>query len=120
MGLASWGGLNALTSDELDALIVHFEELDASESFVHPHKAMVATVTRKRREREAMRAIESIFIAALGNRQSLGASDLFSRICESWEGVPSPDREIGIANRVVRTSTEQPRFVVMDDGHVRH
>ncbi len=101
MGLASWGGLGALRAEELDALIVHFEELDASESFVHPHKAMAAMLTRKRREREAMRAIESIFIEALGSRAALGTSDLFSRICSSWEGVPSPDREIGIARDVI-------------------
>jgi cytochrome P450 len=101
MGLASWGGLNALSADELDALIVHFEELDASESFVHPHKALAATLMRKRRERRAMRAIESIFINALGSRAGLGTSDLFSRICASWEGVPSPDREIGIARDVI-------------------
>ena len=101
MGLASWGGLNALSADELDELIVHFEELDASESFVHPHKAMIATLTQKRREKQAMRAIESIFIRALGSRAVLGSSDLFSRICDSWEGVPSPDRETGIARDVI-------------------
>jgi cytochrome P450 len=101
MGMASWGGLNALSAEELDALIVHFEELDAAESFVHPHKAMWATATRKRRERRAMRAIESIFIDALANRSQLMSSDLFTRICAAWEGVPSPDREIGIARDVV-------------------
>jgi cytochrome P450 len=101
MGLASWGGLSALSTEELDTLITHFEQLDASESFVHPHKAMLATATRKRRERRAMRAIEEIFIEALTNGPQLGTSDLFSRICASWEGVPSPDREIGIARDVI-------------------
>jgi len=48
-----------------------------------------------------MRAIEGIFLEALGNRPQLGESDLFSRICASWEGVPSPDREIGIARDVI-------------------
>ena len=101
MGLASWGGLNALSAEDLDALIPHFEQLDASESFVHPHKAMLATATRKRRERRAMREIEAIFIEALANRAPLGSGDLFSRICASWEDVPSPDREIGIARDVI-------------------
>ena len=82
MGLASWGGLNALSSDELDALIVHFEQLDASESFVHPLKAMKATAMRKRREREAMRAIELLFIQALGTRAGLGDERLvFTHLC---------------------------------------
>ena len=77
MGLASWGGLSALSVEELDRLITHFEELDASESFVHPHKAMVAAATRKRRERRAMREIERIFIEALSDRPQLAQSDLF-------------------------------------------
>ncbi len=101
MGLASWGGLNALSAEELDALIPHFEQLDASESFVHPHKAMFATATRKSRERRAMQAIETIFIEALANRPRVQRSDLFSRICSAWDGVPIPDREIGIARDVI-------------------
>ena len=101
MGLASWGGLGTLCAEELDRLIVHFEQLDASESFVHPHKAMFATATRKRRERRAMRAIEQIFIETLTKRPRLGQSDLFSRICAAWDDVPSPEREIGIARDVI-------------------
>ncbi len=101
MGLASWGGLNALSAEELNALIVHFEVLDASESFVHPHKAMRAMIAGKRRERRAMHAIEGFFIDALANRRELIRSDLFSRICDSWSGVPSPDREVGIARDVI-------------------
>jgi cytochrome P450 len=62
---------------------------------------MVAAATRKRRERRAMREIEQIFIEALTNRPQLAQSDLFSRICASWDGVPSPDREIGIARDVI-------------------
>jgi cytochrome P450 len=101
MGLASWGGMTALSDAELDTLVAHFEQLDASESFVHPHKAIFAMATRKRRERRAMRAIEEIFSEALTTRPELGGNDLFSRICASWEGVPSPDREIGIAHDVI-------------------
>jgi cytochrome P450 len=48
-----------------------------------------------------MRAIEEFFIEALSNRPQLGRSNLFSRICASWEDVPSPDREIGIARDVI-------------------
>ena len=101
MGLASWGGLDALSAEELDALIDHFEELDASESFVHPHKAMLAIAARKRRERRAMHAIEGVFVDALARGRSLGRNDLFSRICAAWDGVPSPGREIGIARDVI-------------------
>ena len=101
MGLASWGGLDALSPESLNALIEHFELLDASESFVHPHKAMVAMATGKRRERKAMKAIESVFLDALETEGTATGSDLFARICTAWDGVPSPEREIGIARDVI-------------------
>ena len=62
---------------------------------------MLATAMRKRRERQAMHAIESFFADLLRRRRPLERSDLFSRICEAWAGVPSPDREIGIARDVI-------------------
>ena len=60
--------LRTAVAFELDALILRFEELDASESFVHPHRAMFAAATRKRSERRAMRGIETIFISSLATR----------------------------------------------------
>jgi cytochrome P450/putative sterol carrier protein len=103
MGLASWGGLGGASAAQLDALAGHFDQLDASESFVHPHKAFLAVATRKHRERRAMHAIEGIFVDILRNRDTAdsNAADLFSRICASWEGVPSPDHEVGIARDVI-------------------
>ncbi|MFW2387856.1 MAG: SCP2 sterol-binding domain-containing protein [Polyangiales bacterium] len=104
MGLASWGGMAEVSEEQLDVLATHLEQLDGSESFVHPRKALLAIATRKRRERRAMRAIESIFTDLLRDRGRGGESsngDLFSRICASWEGVPSPAREIGIARDVI-------------------
>ncbi|MBT8470655.1 MAG: SCP2 sterol-binding domain-containing protein [Deltaproteobacteria bacterium] len=104
MGLASWGGMSAASDEQLDALAAHFEQLDASESFVHPHKALLAVATRKRRERRAMHAIESIFADMLQQRRSstdVNDNDLFTRICASWDDVPSPAREVGIARDVI-------------------
>jgi cytochrome P450 len=104
MGLASWGGMTGVSEAQLDALAAHFEQLDGSESFVHPRKALLAIATRKRRERRAMHAIEAIFADILQEREQspvVNDSDLFSRICASWDGVPSPAREIGIARDVI-------------------
>jgi len=104
MGLASWGGMIGASAEQLDALAAHFEQLDGSESFVHPRKAMLAIATRKHRERRAMQAIEAIFADVLRERKhspDANSTDLFSRICSSWDGVPSPAREIGIARDVI-------------------
>jgi cytochrome P450/putative sterol carrier protein len=104
MGLASWGGMVEVSEEQLDALGAHFEQLDGSESFVHPRKAMLAIAMRKRRERRAMHAIEAIYTDILRERTrspDANSSDLFSRICASWDDVPSPAREIGIARDVI-------------------
>ena len=104
MGLASWGGMSAASDEQLDALAAHFEQLDASESFVHPHKALLAVATRKWRERRAMHAIEAIFADMLRERHrntDVNDNDLFTRICASWDDVPSPAREVGIARDVI-------------------
>jgi cytochrome P450 len=104
MGLASWGGMRGASAEQLDALATHFDQLDSSESFVHPRKALFSIATRKRRERRAMHSIEEAFADMLSRRGIDDASDddnLYSRICASWEGVPSPDREIGIARDVI-------------------
>jgi len=104
MGLASWGGLAEVSDAQLDALATHLEQLDGSESFVHPRKALFAIATRKRRERRAMHEIESIFADLLRDRgrgRESRNGDLFSRICASWDDVPSPAREIGIARDVI-------------------
>jgi cytochrome P450 len=104
MGLASWGGMIGVSEEQLDALAAHFEQLDGSESFVHPRRALLAIATRKRRERRAMHAIEAIFADILREREQspdVNDSDLFSRICVSWDGVPSPAREVGIARDVI-------------------
>ncbi len=103
MGLASWGGMGGASDAQLLALYAHLEALDASESFVHPHKALYAMATRKRRERRAMHAIEEIFAEMLheGSFQTKDDTDLFARVCASWADVPSPEREIGIARDVI-------------------
>jgi cytochrome P450 len=105
MGMASWGGKEAASPKYLPRLATLFDRLDMSESFVHPHKALLTIATRKARERAAMHEIEEIFAEILRGRSAGVAprteEDLFDRICESWAHVPSPEREIGIARDVI-------------------
>lgn len=105
MGMASWGGEEAASAKYLPTLAALFDRLDMSESFVHPHKALLTIATRKARERAAMHEIEEIFAEILRGRSTReaphGNESLFDRICESWAHVPSPEREIGIARDVI-------------------
>jgi cytochrome P450 len=102
MGLASWGGLDAAAPDTLDVLGPLFDQLDSSESFVHPSRAFWTIATRKRAERRALSGIEKVFEKILAERDARpAADDLFSRICARWSDTPSPERARGIARDVV-------------------
>lgn len=103
VGLASWGGLTGEASRHLDALVAALDALDSSESFVHPQRGILTVLRGKRAERRALAALESRYreIVALRRRHPPAAPDLFDRICQAWDDVPSPEREQGIARDVV-------------------
>ena len=91
----------------LDRLIASLDVLDASDSFVHPHRGLIAVVTRKRAARRAIARLDATFgeiITAHRKSHAKPSSedgDLFDRICDAWSDSESPAREIGIANEVV-------------------
>ena len=105
MGLASWGGMSAASDEQLATLGAHFEQLDASESFVHPHKALFAVCNDETSgaSGDACNRGDLFGHASGATPQQLivNEGDLFSRICASWDDVPSPEREIGIARDVI-------------------
>jgi cytochrome P450 len=102
VGLASWGGVAGASAHQLDRLIPHFDALDASESFVHPWRGVLAWATDKRRERTAMAAIEAVMGEVLDRRGADGTSgDLFGRIVASWGDAPVDERVAGIARDVM-------------------
>lgn len=103
VGLASWGGIAGAGADALDRLIPSLDQLDSSESFVHPHRGLRAVLTRKRAERRALARLDAAFadLAARRRAHPTEAPDLFDRICEAWSDVDGPDRDVGIARDVV-------------------
>lgn len=102
VGLASWGGIAGASAHHLDRLIPRFDALDASESFVHPWRGVLAWATDKRRERAAMAAIEHIMADVLRRRAADGTGgDLFGRIVDSWSDAPADERVVGIARDVM-------------------
>jgi cytochrome P450 len=100
MGLASWGGMIGVSEEQLDALATHFEQLDGSESFVHPHKALLTIATRKFRERRAMHAIEAIFADILREREQSPANGDSVLDSFSHEAIRMSQRSI-VLRRVV-------------------
>ena len=103
VGLAAWAGVECASAGILDRLIPHFERLDASESFVHPSRGFITWVTNKRRERDAMHAIEAILGEVLDARADAGVrhDDFLDRISDSWREVDREERRRGIARDVM-------------------
>ena len=103
VGLASWGGVVGDCSHYLDRLIPALDRLDASDSFVHPHRGLIAVATRKRAAHRAIATLDETFGEIISKRQGQPAdtNDLFSRICAKWDDVESPARGAGIARDVV-------------------
>jgi hypothetical protein len=60
LGLASWIGSVAAAPRWLDRLIPLFDRIDSADAFVRPAQAFRTLVTRHRRERRAMHAIEAL------------------------------------------------------------
>ena len=102
IGLASWAGVECASAARLNALIPHFDRLDAAESFVHPSRAFFTGATGKRRERAALAAIEATIGSVLDERARGGRrdDDFLARIASSWADAPEPARRIGIARDV--------------------
>jgi len=103
VGLACWGGVVGGCRHYLDRLIPALDRLDASDSFVYPHRGLIAVVTRKRAARRAIASLDHTFaeIIAAHEGRDRDANDLFTRICKSWSDEPSPAREVGIARDIV-------------------
>jgi len=103
VGLAAWAGAEAASPARLPTLARALDRLDASESFVHPARALRTWVTRKRRERRALRELETVMAGIVRARaaQATPPDDLLARIIASWHDVEPRTRETGVARDVV-------------------
>lgn len=103
MGLASWAGLEAAAPGHLAGLVRHFDQLDSSESFVHPSRGFWTVATGMRAERRALAGIEEILgrLVRARDREGSERDDLFDRIRARWSEVSGAERERGIARDIV-------------------
>ena len=105
MGLASWGSPLATRPERLTPLTRAFDALDSSESFVHPSKGFLTWATGKRREKAALREIETIYREIIAERDATRESErregFFADLCANWEDEPDDIRAPGIARDVM-------------------
>jgi cytochrome P450 len=103
LGLSSWAGREAASAPHIDRLIAFFERLDTGDSFVRPAQAFVTALTRKARERRAMRGIEAIVGEILRGRRRNGRApdDYLERIFDSFADLPDSERAIQTARDIM-------------------
>jgi cytochrome P450 len=97
MGLASWAGPGCAEGEAFERLVVAFDQLDGSDSFVHPDAMAAVAASGKAEERAALAEVTEILGATV---EAPGRSGLFSRIVESWAGEPDGARRVGVAHDV--------------------
>jgi cytochrome P450 len=97
MGLASWAGPGCAQGERFERLVVAFDALDGSDSFVHPDAMAAVAASDKAPERAALAEVTEIVGASV---DLAGPSALFARIVAAWDDEPSDVRRIGIAHDV--------------------
>jgi cytochrome P450 len=102
LGLASWSGSEAASPEYIDRLIPLLDTLDSSESFVRPDRNVVTWATRKRAERRAMAAIESILSEIITSRVGKPpVGDFLDQIHQSYADLPPAAQMTGTARDVI-------------------
>jgi cytochrome P450 len=105
VGLASWGGPGAAEGGRFETLIGAFDQLDGSESFVHPDAMAQVAATDKAAERAALAEVTAQLGLGLAlqherGRGSGSAGDgehtLFNRVVDAWADATPEDAATGI------------------------
>ena len=101
VGLASWGGPGAAEGERFDSLERAFDQLDGSESFVHPDAMAHVAATDKAEERRALAEVTAQL--GLGLQQWRQDRDgdhdrhtLFGRVVGAWADAEPAEAATGI------------------------
>ena len=97
MGLASWAGPGCAQGEAFERLVVAFDALDGSDSFVHPDAMAAVAASDKAAERAALAEVAEIVGASVDLPDP---SALFARIVAAWDDEPPDVRRRGIAHDV--------------------
>ena len=99
VGLASWGGPGAAEGERFDSLERALDQLDGSESFVHPDAMARVAATEKAEERRALAEVTALL--GLGLQRWREDSDderhaLFGRVVHAWADAEPMEAATGI------------------------
>jgi cytochrome P450 len=99
VGLASWGGPGAAEGERFEVLVRAFDQLDGSESFVHPDAMAHVAATDKAEERKALAEVIAQLGLGLGQRSDSEGDDthtLFDRVVHAWADAEPAEAATGI------------------------
>ena len=99
VGLASWGGPGATEGERFETLVRAFDQLDGSESFVHPDAMAHVAATDKAEERAALAEVTAQLGLGL-RRERVGVDEdehtLFDRVVHAWADAEPAEAATGI------------------------
>jgi cytochrome P450 len=103
VGLASWGGPGSAEGERFETLIRAFDQLDGSESFVHPDAMARVAATDKAEERAALAVVTAQLGLGLERRRASenradgdGGHALFDRVVDAWSDAEPEQAATGI------------------------
>jgi cytochrome P450 len=103
VGLASWGGPGAAEGERFETLVRAFDQLDGSESFVHPDAMAHVAATDKAEERVALAEVTAQLGLGLRGASAGGAKTeaddehtLFDRVVHAWADAAPSEAATGI------------------------
>ncbi len=100
VGLASWGGPGAGEGERFETLIRAFDQLDGSESFVHPDAMAQVAATDKAEERKALAEVTAQLGFGLDQQRAResggGEHTLFDRVVDAWADAAPEEAVAGI------------------------
>jgi cytochrome P450 len=98
VGLASWGGPGAAGGERFDRLVLAFDALDGSDSFVHPDAMAAVAAAGKADERAALAVIARELGLALDELPGAESDHaLFARVAAAWADEAGEERALGVA-----------------------
>jgi cytochrome P450 len=107
VGLASWGGPGAAEGERFETLIRAFDQLDGSESFVHPDAMARVAATDKADESAALAEVTGQLGLGLSERrasgnqgESEGGHALFDRVVDAWADAEPAEATTGICGDI--------------------
>jgi cytochrome P450 len=97
VGLSSWGGPGAAEGTRFEALVDALDQLDGSESFVHPDAMAHVAATDKAQERKALADVTSQLAVGLRQVPDRGVEHaLFGRVVAAWADADPAEAEAGV------------------------